>query len=177
MKDKENNKVSECTCRGLHLLERLSRYYIDRFESIGEPEISKTKLYEDAKKLSNDTFNILTDKGVKYKGDLPPIKSLEKDITIKLDLESCNSSSGRDCVMVLERLMGMLHQSTESQNKLICGYSDKYLSQQDVDNFLTDIFRGEFYGGRLSNILEIKYEPFTRHFYDRYIDICRKYKK
>lgn len=177
MKDNENtNTISECSCRGLNLLERLSKYYIDRFESMGEP-ISKTKLYEDAKKLSNDIFNILTDKGVKYKGDLPPIESIKKDITIKFDLESCNSSSGSDCVITLERLMGKLHQSPEAQNKLICGHTDKYLSQQDVDNFLTDIFRGEFYGGKSSEILEIKYDPFRHHFYDKHIDSCKKYKR
>ena len=172
---KNENTISECTCRGLNLIDRLSSYYIDRFESIGEPEINKTKLYEDAKKLSNDVFNKLRDRGVKYKGDLPPIKSLE-DIATKSYLESCNSSSGRDCVMLLEMLMGKLHQSPEAQRKLICGHTDKYLDQQDVDNFLTDILRGEFYGGKSNNVWEIKYNPFREHFYDRYTEICKKYK-
>ncbi len=73
--------------------------------------------------------------------------------------------------------MGKLHQSTEAQNKLICGHNDKFLNQQHVDNFLTDIFRGEFYGGKFSDILEMKYNPFTEHFYDMYVEECKKYKK
>lgn len=177
---KNADTVSECTCRGLNLLEKISKYYVDRFEDLGEPEISKTKLYKDAKGLSNDIFNKLTDKGVKYPGDLPPVKSLEKDITIKFDLESCNSYSDSSCVILLERLMGRLHQSPEAQNKLICGHRDNeapYLDQQNVDNFLTDIFRGEFYGGKSSDILEIKHDPFTHHFPDKHIDMCKKYKK
>lgn len=186
-----NDKIiSECTCRGLNLLEKLSSYYMDRFEGVfsgvfSESPKNRTKQYEDAKKLSNDVFNILTDKGVKYKDDLPPIESFKKDINIKLELEACNSYNDRSCVTLLEMLMGKLHQSPEAQNKLICGHQDRYrkdiphmpyLEQNNVDMFLSDIFRGEFYKEG-KDYYEIQYNPFNEYFHEKHRDACKKYKK
>lgn len=181
-----NEKISECTCRGLNLLEKLSSYYMDRFEGIfSESPKSKTKQYEDAKNLSNELFNILADKGVKYKGDLPLVESFKNDTNIKLELEACNSYRDRSCVMSLEMLMGKLHQSQEAQNKLICGHRDRYkkdmsnmpyLDDQNVDSFLTDIFRGDFYKVEGEDCYEIQYNPFNEYFHEKHRDACKKYK-
>lgn len=174
--------ISECTCRGLNLLEKLSQYYIDRFQDVFSESLGgRIKQYEDAKKLSNGLFNILTDKGVKYSYDLPPVESFKRDNLVKNELDDCNSNYPRNCVTALEMLMGRLHQSFEAQNKLICGRNPMegppYLGQQDVDDFLSDILRGEFYKTKDPNYYELQYNPFEKYFDEEHIQACKKYKK
>lgn len=168
--------LSECSCRGLQTLNELSDYYRNR--ATEDPKMPRAKKYEDAKRISNKLYNILANKGVKLEEDTtPPVNAISNDKSIKSYLDSCNENTGSDCVYTLEMILGRIHPSKEAQSKLICGRHDLVLSVDQVDEFLTDIFKGFFPGTRHGELdEEIKRDPFDYRFSD-IITQCDKYKK
>ena len=178
--DKSNTElsISECSCRGLNALNKLSNYYMDRFNE--DLDMPRNKKYEDAKNVANELYNILTDKGVTYKEDIPPVEWIKKDHRTNIELDDCNTYGKSSCVTALEIIAGHLHRDLHTQRKLICGRNDKDLSNDEVDFFLTDIFRGYYYGATDESHKQggdkILYDPFEYHF-SKFVEPCKKYKK
>jgi hypothetical protein len=168
--------LSECSCRGLQTFSELSDYYRNR--AVEDPKSPRAKKYEDAKRLSNKLYSILTNKGVRLEDDTtPPVSSISNDKGLKISLDSCNEGDGPDCVHTLEMILGRVHPSAEAQKKLICDRHDILLSYDNVDAFLTDIFKGFWKGTRHGELEEeIKRDPFDYHFSDIYPQ-CERYKK
>lgn len=164
-------KISDCTCRGIKLIKELSDYYIRDLDIHikGLPR-DLNRNSRESKVLVHKIHDVLTDKGVKYSYDLPPIDSLKKDVDFNRFFDGCNEHGGSDCVAALELIRSRLHHGKEIREKLLCGHRDQMLREDDIERLVGELFDGSFYDQEGKH--GILYDPYNKYVRKSLRDEC-----
>lgn len=161
--------VSDCTCKGIKILEDMTDFYTDEVVNHIRGKPRSKLIHEKANKIADRLYNKLTEKETDIKYNVSDMVTRNTDLN--RFKRGCEEGIKSDCIAKLEVLRQVLHNSSNAREKLICtedpekwkvGMREGSPLASDIATIMGKLFTGEFVDYEDGRVLYNPYKKYIR---------------